>query len=46
MEPLGQLKRRSVGEVWSHEAGDFTPWLKDNVDELAKVLSRGRPFAA
>jgi hypothetical protein len=35
---LGELKRIDAREVWNHEALHFTPWLKQNLDLLAKAL--------
>ena len=36
---IGRLKRIPFREVWPDEARDFTPWLKDNIDQLADELS-------
>lgn len=36
---LGRLRRvADPREVWSSEAGDFTPWLADNLDVLSEDL--------
>ncbi|MGH6895046.1 MAG: DUF4268 domain-containing protein [Geminicoccaceae bacterium] len=35
---LGTLLRIDPREVWVHEASRFTPWLADNLDQLARVL--------
>jgi hypothetical protein len=35
---LGRLERIDPRSVWSHEAHDFTPWLRDNADRLADAL--------
>ncbi len=36
---LGRLQRVSdPREVWPLEAGDFTPWLAENLDVLADEL--------
>lgn len=36
---LGRLRRvADPREVWETEAGDFTPWLADNLDVLAEEL--------
>ena len=29
---IGTLDRIAVREVWPQEAGDFTPWLAENVE--------------
>jgi hypothetical protein len=38
MAELGRLSRIDPHEVWKSEAGDFTPWLAENLDHLAEVL--------
>lgn len=38
MELLGSLSRANLRDVWPHEAHDFTPWLVQHIDELARVL--------
>lgn len=36
---LGRLQRvADPREIWAMEAGDFTPWLAENIDVLADVL--------
>lgn len=35
---LGRLEAVPPRTVWTHEAGDFTPWLLDNGDRLADAL--------
>jgi hypothetical protein len=35
---LGRLMRIDPRTVWSSEARRFTPWLADNLDQLAQVL--------
>ncbi len=36
---LGRLRQvADPRDVWSTEAGDFTPWLAENIDELANEL--------
>lgn len=35
---LGTIEFCDIREVWKDEARDFTPWLFENSDELAKVL--------
>ena len=35
---LGTLKRIDAREVWTDEARDFTPWLKENIDVLGATL--------
>jgi len=36
---LGQLERVDHRAIWPDEARDFTPWLADNLDVLAKTLA-------
>ncbi len=38
MKVLSKLKRLNLREVWTKEAGDFTPWLADNIGELGAAL--------
>ena len=38
MKQLSKIKRLNLHDVWEKEAGDFTPWLAQNVEELGKVL--------
>jgi hypothetical protein len=38
MEKLGELKRVDIRSVWEHEARDFTPWLRDHIELLAKAV--------
>ena len=35
---LGILRRIDAREVWTHEALDFTPWLKEHIGLLGTVL--------
>jgi hypothetical protein len=35
---LGRLEYVDPREYWKHEARDFTPWLRDNIDGLATTL--------
>ena len=35
---LGRLTRIDARSVWVHEAHDFTPWLRDNIDALGEAL--------
>ncbi len=37
-EPLGRLEYLDPREVWSNEAGDFTPWLLENEEYLGDLL--------
>ena len=39
-QPLGQIERRDVREVWANEAADFTPWLaqEENIALLGEAL--------
>ncbi len=34
---IGRIQRIPLSEVWSHEALNFTPWLKKNVDVLVEA---------
>ena len=38
MPKLGKLAKEDPRSVWKHEARDFTPWLKKNMDLLAEVV--------
>lgn len=38
MKKLGELKRINPREVWKNEATEFTPWLRENLPELASTL--------
>ena len=38
MLKLGKLTREDPRSVWKHEAHDFTPWLRKNMDLLAEVV--------
>ena len=38
MQKLGTLKRVDPRSVWEHEAQDFTPWLRDNIELLAETV--------
>ena len=38
MQELGALNRLEVRSIWKHEAGEFTPWLAKNLDQLGSVL--------
>lgn len=35
---LGKIERVPLREVWSDEARDFTPWLRENLSLLAEAL--------
>ena len=35
---LGKLKKVSLREIWKNEAYDFTPWLAENIDQLAEAI--------
>ncbi|MBN1135421.1 MAG: DUF4268 domain-containing protein [Anaerolineae bacterium] len=37
-KPLGKLKRVGPRTVWQHEAHDFTPWVRDNLAQLAAAV--------
>ncbi len=36
--PLGKLTRIDARTVWRHEALDFTPWIRANIDTLSEAL--------
>ena len=36
--PVAKLVRLDTRQVWQREAGEFTPWLADNLDALAEAL--------
>ena len=38
MPPIGKITRVPIREVWQREDTDFTPWLKDNLDQLGEAL--------
>jgi hypothetical protein len=38
MEKLGKFESVDLKEIWPHEENNFTPWLADNIDELAKII--------
>ncbi|OQZ01113.1 MAG: hypothetical protein B6D35_03950 [Candidatus Brocadia sp. UTAMX2] len=38
MKVLNKLKRLNLREAWTKEAGDFTPWLADNIEDLGAAL--------
>jgi len=38
MKVLSKLRRLDLRAVWEREAGDFTPWLADNIEELGAAL--------
>ena len=38
MEKLGKIEMEELRVCWPHEEYDFTPWLAENIDELAKVI--------
>ena len=35
---LGALEKKAVREYWENEAGEFTPWLADNINLLGEAL--------
>ena len=35
---FGQLRDVDLREVWPHEANAFTPWLADNLPQLAEAI--------
>ena len=36
--PLSKLTRIDARAVWRHEALDFTPWVRANIDSLSEAL--------
>ena len=38
MQKLGKLRRVDPRSVWKHEARDFTPWLRENIEVLAEAI--------
>ena len=36
--PEGRIEQLDIREIWADEAGDFTPWLAENLDLLGKEL--------
>lgn len=38
MKTLGQLQWMEPREIWSHEAHDFTPWLRENIAMLSEAV--------
>lgn len=38
MPNIGRIIRVPLRDVWPHEAIDFTPWLRDNLDALNEIL--------
>ncbi len=38
MPNIGRITRVPLRDVWPHEAIDFTPWLRDNLDALNEIL--------
>ena len=36
---IGRLNKLTFREVWKDEAKDFTPWLRDHIDQLADELN-------
>lgn len=35
---FGNIEKVDLREVWSSEAGDFTPWLAENISKLGEAL--------
>jgi RecB family endonuclease NucS len=35
---IGKIVRKSLREVWPHEAYDFTKWLEKNMDVLSEII--------
>ena len=38
MKKLGKLEKVDPRSVWQHEARDFTPWLRDNIERLSEAV--------
>lgn len=38
MKHISKLKRLKLREIWDKEAGDFTPWLAENIGALGEAL--------
>lgn len=38
MQKLGKLQRVDPRTVWKHEARDFSPWLRENIELLAEAV--------
>lgn len=38
VKKLGKLQRVDPRTIWKHEARDFTPWLRDNVELLSETV--------
>lgn len=34
----GRLQDRALREAWTNEAHDFTPWLAENMDQIAEAI--------
>ena len=37
-EQIARIEQVNIGDVWPHEAHDFTPWLSKNLDLLGSAL--------
>ena len=37
---LGKIKKVALRNVWAHEALNFTPWLADNLEEIAEAINK------
>lgn len=38
MKSLSKIKHLGLRDIWAKEAGDFTPWLADNIKDLGEAL--------
>jgi hypothetical protein len=38
MAPIGRIRRIPLRELWPNEERDFTPWLLENIQQLAEEL--------
>lgn len=41
---MGIIQKFEVRDMWNHEAGDFTPWLAENINLLGEALQMDLEF--